>query len=770
MTMLDTLSAEAREWTQSVLAQPALAAVGGVAICSLDGQRVICGSQPYHYGGDPCRRCASCHTCPVGQWHKGGALPDLSRVPRLEFTTKGIPLFVASALTPTDASRVSLVGQSLLVVVNTLAASWESWRRLEQNRDALGSIVQALDLVCKQGVILPDQGELIRRLGCRLRQFGLAGEWFAVIKEPGGSVQGVNVGHEDGPAELQPIVRLAVKHPGVSAGDYALLVPGTDLYRTAAETLVRSGQVVDLSFVEAIFVIPLSVGNLDREEVQWRFWAVFVAYIKSSSNGPGNQRVGQDYPDHPPGQLIDHTRLFSHLLLGAWNVARRAEEADRKIQVVREGVRSLSGFADLVGDSAVMRDLCLDIFRIGKTDSTVLLVGEPGTGKELVARLIHQHSPRSDILFVCRRVAEELRSIEERCRGFYPAGLAMTEVVGAEFRQVVGVQGLFVPGKVKSRRQESEGAELPSPGSHRRAGEEHGRSWFPKDTALEKVMKDTGASLPAHLRLLFARLMQALYQSWQQDRMFNFFEFDSGAAATEHLAFELFGVPSESFTGVVGRPGRFQTASHCGGTLFLDNIHHLPMAVQKALLKATEVTHLERSVTRYATTVSEPIHVRLIAASIQDLREMVRKGEFLAELAFRLMPEVIRVPPLRERREDIPLLAAHFVQPLGCEISPQAVEVLMNCDWRESNVRGLRAVVESAATLASGDVLQRKDVERALRRILPEAPVQIMGDEERMIRNALREADGNVTKAAARIKWNRQKLYRVMKKYGITPP
>jgi DNA-binding NtrC family response regulator len=423
-------------------------------------------------------------------------------------------------------------------------------------------------------------------------------------------------------------------------------------------------------------------------------------------------------------------------------------------------VRSIPGFESLVGETQAMLDLRLDILRAARSDNTVLLVGEPGTGKEVIARLIHLHSRRSQIPFLCQHVARELITIDRIAPAFFPAGLKTADVISAEYRDVPGMHGLFPPSRGKQERGRGGDAATRS--------EEHPAP-IQDDPELATALASSEPELPSRLRPLFRILMGRLYQTWQADKFFNFFEFDSGASSSENIAPELFGAPSERFTGVAGGPGRFQTASHCGGTLFLDNIHHLPLTVQRALLKATEITHAERRVARHGAAVQEPVNTRIIVASISDLPQLVSKETFLAELMSRLMVEVIHVPPLRERRQDIPMLGAHFAGLHGKCLTDDAIEPLMASDWRDSNVRGLRCVLENAAGRVAGSHIVRRDIDLAMSALYPGSPLSVTNEEERMIRNALAENDWNVTLAARSIGWNRQKLYRAMEKYGISP-
>jgi DNA-binding NtrC family response regulator len=450
---------------------------------------------------------------------------------------------------------------------------------------------------------------------------------------------------------------------------------------------------------------------------------------------------------HPPGPVLDRMRVFCHLGLAAWEVARRAEEAKERERYVQEreillkqSIRALPGFDAIIGESPVMEEFRSAILRAAKSDRTVLLIGEQGTGKEMAAKLIHRHSEQGAFGFICRRVAAELASGLELWKSFHPSAKRLDEIVAKEFRDVPFV-------RVADFSKDYGG-------------------WKPKDSDLEQAIEAEECRLLPQHRYLYRCVLRRLYSAWQQDSFFNFFEYDSGAAATQQIATELFGFPDKRFTDAEGGPGRFQTASHCGGTLFLDNIHHLDLSVQKALLKATEVRHEDRRVTRAGAAGSEPVHVRIIAATTTDLRELTADKRFIYELVSRLMCEVILIPPLNDRREDIRLLAAHFAQRQGKAIEVGAIEPLRSVDWHGVNVRGLQNIIESAAQ-TDGSVITANEIDRAVRLHCSQVVKVPMNSEQIMIREAMERAGGNIQRAAEAIGWSRQKLYRLLDHYGI---
>jgi len=189
------------------------------------------------------------------------------------------------------------------------------------------------------------------------------------------------------------------------------------------------------------------------------------------------------------------------------------------------------------------------------------------------------------------------------------------------------------------------------------------------------------------------------------------------AALSETLVeSELFGHEKGSFTGAIGqRKGFFELAHR--GTLFLDEISEIPQSTQTKLLRALE----EREFMRLGGEEPIRVDVRFIAASNQDLRQLVSTGRFRRDLYYRLNVLSIQLPPLRERREDVPLLVAHFVRKSSAEndrpgvtVSPEAMRILTAYDW-PGNVRELRNLVESMVVLSPGGVIRPDDLPREVR-------------------------------------------------------
>jgi DNA-binding NtrC family response regulator len=171
-----------------------------------------------------------------------------------------------------------------------------------------------------------------------------------------------------------------------------------------------------------------------------------------------------------------------------------------------------------------------------------------------------------------------------------------------------------------------------------------------------------------------------------------------GALPVTLLESELFGAEKGAFTDAVSRPGSFERAN--GGTLFLDEVGEMSPTAQTSLLRVIE----QKELTRVGGTRSIPLDVRVVSASNRDLKADVAAGRFRADLYYRLGVLPIHVPALRERRDDIPLLAVHFLSQMGRRsrtISNEARERLLSHDW-PGNIRELRSVMERAALAADG--------------------------------------------------------------------
>jgi two-component system response regulator HydG len=249
---------------------------------------------------------------------------------------------------------------------------------------------------------------------------------------------------------------------------------------------------------------------------------------------------------------------------------------------------------------------------------------------------------------------------------------------------------------------------------------------------------------------------------------------DCGALPENLLEAELFGYARGAFTGADrDRVGLIEEAR--GGTLFLDEITNTSLALQSKLLRVLQ----EREVRRLGENAPRPVDVRVIAATNGDIKTLMEQGKFRQDLYYRLNVVSIEVPPLRSRREDIPLLAEHFLRERAGQgvapkrLGPAVSEALLGHDW-PGNVRELANVIERAHVLSPGDVITAQDLPEGLRAVAPRAGPSEGHDgetrksgEQLMIEEALRRFGGDKAKTARYIGWNRQKLYRRMKEFGI---
>ncbi|MFO7980627.1 MAG: sigma-54 dependent transcriptional regulator [Candidatus Aminicenantes bacterium] len=306
-------------------------------------------------------------------------------------------------------------------------------------------------------------------------------------------------------------------------------------------------------------------------------------------------------------------------------------------------------FHEFIGKSPAMQKVFSDIRKVAQTDANVLILGENGTGKELVARELHRQSPRAEEIF---------------------------------------------------------------------------------------ISVDMGA------------LSETLFES------------------------ELFGHVKGAFTDAKGdRAGRFEVAS--GGTLFLDEIGNLPLTLQAKLLTVIE----NRKVIRLGSNKPIEIDVRLICATNMDIHEMVSQDKFRQDLLYRINTVEIRIPPLRERIKDIPLLAEHFLsiyskkyQKSINRISPSTLKRLEKYKW-PGNVRELQHSIERAVIMSESRTLQPSDFffssSESKGDSLEYEDLNLSGIEKLAIHKALSKYSGNISQAAKELGISRASLYRRMEKYGL---
>jgi DNA-binding NtrC family response regulator len=321
---------------------------------------------------------------------------------------------------------------------------------------------------------------------------------------------------------------------------------------------------------------------------------------------------------------------------------RMREELDQRYQ-----------FDNIIGHSPAMREIFHTVERVAPTRATVLLAGESGVGKDMIARALHQHSPRKNHAFV----------------------------------------------------------------------------------------KINCTALPENL-----------------------------------MESELFGYEKGAFTGATSsKPGKFEQADQ--GTAFLDEIGDVPGNIQVKLLRILQ----ERQFERLGSNLTRNVDVRVIAATNVDLRAALEEGRFRQDLYYRLNVVPISIPPLRDRKEDIPFLAIHFVRKLSKElgavareISPAAIDRLLDHTW-PGNVRELENTLERSMVLAPAEVLQPGDIRIESPRntvMTQQAPLLPEGEtlehwEQMMIREAMRRANGNKSQAARMLGLTRNALRYRLSQIGL---
>jgi len=323
-----------------------------------------------------------------------------------------------------------------------------------------------------------------------------------------------------------------------------------------------------------------------------------------------------------------------------------------EVELLRRQVNCNSESAGLIGESKVIRDILSLISKIAPTSSNVLITGESGVGKEIVARAIHLQSPRKDKVF-----------------------------------------------------------------------------------------------LPVNCSAIPETLLES----------------------------QLFGYMKGAFTGAASsQEGLFQRAQ--GGTIFLDEIGEMPLSLQPKILRVIE----DKEILPIGSTHPAKLNVRIIAATNRELQSEVTEGKFREDLFYRFNVINIRVPPLRDRREDIPLLAEHLVRRHNAEmkkaykgVANSALKLLMALPWK-GNVRELDNVLELAMILGNGEWITPAELPQCTTPLeedgvepMNNLRIAVQSYEKSHIENVLKETGGDKTRAAERLGVSRSSLYRKMESLGI---
>jgi two-component system response regulator AtoC len=270
------------------------------------------------------------------------------------------------------------------------------------------------------------------------------------------------------------------------------------------------------------------------------------------------------------------------------------------------------------------------------------------------------------------------------------------------------------------------------------------------------------------------------YNGNRKDRLF--LAINCGALPETLLEAELFGSVRGAFTGAVDKQGLIQAAS--GGTLFLDEIHHTSEAMQIKLLRVLQ----DKEIRRVGGTKNTKVNVRLICATNEDLQKMVQEKRFRQDFYYRINVVTIHVPPLRERRDDIPLLAQHFLEKFAEEKSKsihgfdrKALQALTRYDWAENNVRELQNEIEHTVIFARDEhTIRFNDLSDKIKHSmsLPNTDIDLLTDdrgnplkydnfEKKYIMFVLSQTKGNKAKAAKIMGIPRSTLRGKLRKFGL---
>jgi transcriptional regulator with GAF, ATPase, and Fis domain len=301
-----------------------------------------------------------------------------------------------------------------------------------------------------------------------------------------------------------------------------------------------------------------------------------------------------------------------------------------------------------------------------------------------------------------------------------------------------------------------------------------------KSQALQAVLEEVERVAPTNSTVLIQGetgtgkelIAQAIHNTGSR-RGRPFVKLNCAAIPLDLLESELFGHERGAFTGAIAQKiGRFQLADK--GTLFLDEVGDIPLALQPKLLRVLQ----EQAFERLGSTRTQQVDIRLVAATNRHLKEMVKRGEFRSDLYYRLNVFPVLLPPLRERREDIPALAGHFVELFGHRmgrqiehIPPGTMSALSSYHW-PGNIRELQNLIERAVILSNDGVLH--DPLQPTRAVGVFSPPTTLKDSERaLILQTLQAVGwiiGGAKGAAARLGLKRTTLMSRMSKMGISRP
>ncbi len=417
-------------------------------------------------------------------------------------------------------------------------------------------------------------------------------------------------------------------------------------------------------------------------------------------------------------------------------------------------------------------EACLDRVTRGPVDLIVLDVWLPGMdGLATLARLRERQVDAQVVLISGHgNIESAVRAIKMGAFDFVEKPLSLEKTV------------LVVRNALRQRRLEAENQAL-------RARVDRTQTMVGESYAMRQLREQVAMAAPTNGRVLIygengtgKELVARTIHALSRRRNNAWVEVNCAAIPEELIESELFGHVRGAFTGAVAdRRGKFEVAD--GGTIFLDEIGDMSLKTQAKVLRVLQ----EQTLEAVGGTTRIRVDARVLAATNKDLQAEIRAGAFREDLYFRLNVIPIFVPPLRERQEDIPLLAEHFMAEFSREYGRRAkafdtgaIAVLQRYGW-PGNVRELRNVIERLMIMAPGDSITGVDVtflqQNAVGR--PEPPEQAAGRqklheardqfERDLILRTLAEQQGNMSKTAEVLGVERSNLYRKMRAFGIAP-
>ena len=415
-------------------------------------------------------------------------------------------------------------------------------------------------------------------------------------------------------------------------------------------------------------------------------------------------------------------------------------------------------------------EACLERMTRGAVDLIVLDVWLPGMdGLATLARLRERQVDAQVVLISGHgNIESAVRAIKMGAFDFVEKPLSLEKTV------------LVIRNALRQRRLEAENRDL-------RARVDRTQTMVGESSAMRQLQEQVAMAAPTNGRVLIygengtgKELVARTIHALSRRRASAFVEVNCAAIPEELIESELFGHVRGAFTGAVAdRRGKFEVAD--GGTIFLDEIGDMSLKTQAKVLRVLQ----EQTMDAVGGTTRIKVDARVLAATNKDLQAEIRAGRFREDLYFRLNVIPIFVPPLRERPEDIPLLADHFMAEFAREYGRRvksfdrgAVNVLQQYAW-PGNVRELRNVIERLAIMVPGDLISSPDLSfldssgvahpqvtelHAERQTLHEARDQFERD---LILRTLAEQQGNMSRTAEVLGVERSNLYRKMKAFGI---